>query len=258
MIGVVFMLINEVEYEWKGTLIKRNVTEMIVLHHAAAKNCTPQQVHKWHINQGWSGCGYHYFISRDGQIFRGRPEDTVGAHVTGHNSKSIGVCFEGDYTTQTMPNAQLEAGKELVVYLKDKYKITKVVAHRDLMATSCPGIKFPFFEIANAKKSNVKENLVLAFQKAAIADGVKLPKYGADGMYVNETAAAMQICVVKKRIIHKYKNCTKLVQRLLGVEQDGKCGPITTAAIKEFQKQKNLVVDGHCGPNTWKALLGIN
>jgi peptidoglycan hydrolase-like protein with peptidoglycan-binding domain len=167
------------------------------------------------------------------------------------------VCFEGDYTVQTMPNAQLEAGKELVAYLKDKYKITKVKAHRDLMATSCPGIQFPFFEIANAKKSDVKENLILSFQQAAIADGVKLPKYGADGMYGNETAAAMQICIVKKRIIHKYKNCTKLVQRLLGVEQDGLCGPITTNAIKEFQKQKNLVVDGHCGPNTWKALLGV-
>jgi N-acetyl-anhydromuramyl-L-alanine amidase AmpD len=231
---------------------------MIILHHAAAKSCTVQQVHQWHINRGWCGIGYHYFISRDGQIFRGRPENTVGAHVTGHNSKSIGVCFEGDYTVQTMPIAQLEAGKELVAYLKDKYKITKVKGHRDLMATSCPGINFPFFEIANAKKSDKKENLILLFQKAAIADGVKLPKYGADGQYGSETKAAMQKCVVKKRLIYRYKNCTKLVQRLLGIDSDGLAGPDTDATIRKFQKQNGLAVDGAVGLQTWKVLLNIN
>ena len=251
------MQIKEVDYKWRGTLIKRNKTEMIVLHHAAAKSCTVQQVHKWHLNKNWSGIGYHYFISRDGQIFRGRPEDTVGAHITGHNSKSIGVCFEGDYTTQTMPQAQLEAGKELVAYLKDRYKITKIKGHRDLMATSCPGINFPFFEIANAKKSDVEENLVLSFQRAAIADGVKLSKYGADGQYGDETRVAMQKCIVKKRLIYKYKNCTRLVQRLLGVEQDGLCGNITTKAIKNFQQSHGLVADGSCGLATWSVLLGI-
>ncbi len=251
------MQIKEVDYQWRGTLIKRNKTEMIVLHHAAAKSCTVQQVHKWHINRGWSGIGYHYFISRDGQIFRGRPEDTVGAHATRHNSKSIGICFEGDYTVQTMPKAQLEAGKELVSYLKDKYKIHKVVGHRDLMATSCPGVKFPFFEIANAKQSVAKENLVLSFQKAAQSDGFKFPKYGCDGDYGDETKSVMQKCIVKKRLVYKYKNATKLVQRLLGLKQDGLAGKDTEAAIRKFQKENGLVADGAVGLNTWLKLLNI-
>ena len=251
------MQIKEVDYQWRGTLITRNKTEMIVLHHAAAKSCTAQQVHKWHLNKCWSGIGYHYFISRDGEIFRGRPENTVGAHATGHNSRSIGVCFEGDYTTQNMPQAQLEAGKELVAYLKDKYGINKVKRHSDLMATSCPGKNFPFDEIVKAKQNTSKENLILAFQKAAIADGHKLPKYGADGYYGLETKNAMKKCIVKKRLIYKYKNCTKLVQRLLGLKQDGLCGKNTEQAITNFQKQNNLVADGCCGEQTWKALLGV-
>jgi N-acetyl-anhydromuramyl-L-alanine amidase AmpD len=214
-------------------------------------------VHKWHINRGWSGVGYHYFVSKNGEIFRGRPEDTVGAHITGHNAKSMGICFEGDYTTQTMPKVQLEAGKELVAYLKDKYKITKVVGHRDLMATSCPGVKFPFFEIANAKQSIVKENLVLSFQRAATADSFKFPKYGCDGDYGTETESVMQKCIVKKRLLYKYKNATKLVQRLLGLKQDGLCGPDTDFAIRKFQQENNLTVDGCVGVSTWKVLLGI-
>lgn len=251
------MQIKEVDYQWRGTLIKRNRTELIVLHHAAAKSCTVQEVHKWHINRGWSGIGYHYFINKDGEIFRGRPEDTVGAHVTGHNSRSIGVCFEGDYTVQTMPTAQLEAGKELVAYLRNKYKITKVKGHRDLMATSCPGVKFPFFEIATAQQSVTKENLILSFQRAATADGFKFPKYGCDGSYGNETKSVMQECIVKKRLLYKYKNATKLVQRLLGLKQDGLCGKDTDAAIRKFQKENNLQVDGAVGLYTWKALLNI-
>ena len=252
------MQINEVSYKWNGSLTKRSKTEMIVLHHAAAKSCTVQQVHQWHLNNSWVGIGYHYFINQGGQIFRGRPEDTIGSHAKGYNSTSISVCFEGDFTVQSMPKAQLEAGKELVSYLKNKYKITNVKGHRDLMATSCPGSKFPFNEIANAKQSVVQENLVLSFQKAAIADDkTLLPKYGADGKYGNETAEAMKKCVVKKRDIYQYKNCTKLVQRLLGIEQDGLCGNQTTNAIKNFQQKVGIVVDGHCGPKTWEKLLGI-
>lgn len=35
---------------------------------------------------------------------------------------------------------------------------------------------------------------------------------------------------------------------------DGKSGPLTEKAIKDFQKANNLKVDGKVGPNTWQAL----
>jgi peptidoglycan hydrolase-like protein with peptidoglycan-binding domain len=124
------------------------------------------------------------------------------------------------------------------------------------MATSCPGTKFPFFEIASSKPSD-KENLVLSFQRAATADGFKFRKYGCDGSYGEETKSVMQKCVVKRRLLYKYKNATKLVQQLLNLKQDGLCGPATEQAIKNFQKKNNLVIDGCCGFNTWKVLLNI-
>lgn len=121
----------------------------------------------------------------------------------------------------------------------------------------CPWIEY--IEGDQPKKETSKENLVLAFQKAAKADDkTLLPQYGTDGCYGQETKEAMQKCVVKKRLTYKYKNCTKLVQRLLGIAQDGLCGQQTSGAIKEFQKKNNLEIDGCCGPNTWKKLLGIN
>ena len=55
-----------------------------------------------------------------------------------------------------------------------------------------------------------------------------------------------------------YKGCegldVKMLQRLLGVEDDGIFGVKTEAAVKEFQKKHNLVVDGIVGEKTWKAL----
>lgn len=120
----------------------------------------------------------------------------------------------------------------------------------------CPWIEY--IEESQSKIETAKENLVLAFQQAAKADDkTLLPKYGVDGDYGKETEEAMQKCIVKRRLTYKYKNCTKLVQKLLGIKQDGLCGSQTSKAIKEFQKKNGLTVDGAVGLNTWKALLAI-
>jgi peptidoglycan hydrolase-like protein with peptidoglycan-binding domain len=226
---------------------------MIVLHHADASTCSPQDIHWWHIRNGWSGIGYHYFVNKQGVVFKGRPDDVIGSHTKGYNSNSIGICFEGRYNKEIMPQIQLQAGKEIVEYLKKKYNIVKVKRHKDLIVTDCPGSLFPFEAIVGEEK----ENLVLSFQRAATADGFKFPKYGCDGQYGSETQSVMQKCIVKRRILYKYKNVTKLAQRLLGIKQDGLAGKDTEAAIKKFQQEHGLSIDGCCGPQTWLKLLKI-
>ena len=145
------MQINEVAYKWAGQLARRTATRRIILHHAAAVTCTPQQVHQWHLANGWTGIGYHFFVRKDGTVYRGRPEDTVGAHAGNNNYDSLGVCFEGSFDRETMPDAQLRAGQELVAYLKQKYGISTVQRHSDVNATGCPGGNFPFDVLAGAQ-----------------------------------------------------------------------------------------------------------
>ena len=91
----------------------RKSTGRIILHHADAKNCSAEDIHRWHLNNGWSGAGYHFLVRKDGKVYRLRPEDKVGAHAYGANYNSLGICFEGNYMEEDMPEAQKEAGKEL-------------------------------------------------------------------------------------------------------------------------------------------------
>ena len=144
------MKIIETNIKWVKPLSKRPRTDYIVLHHAEASKCTVEQVDSWHKQKDWSGIGYHFFVRKDGTIYRGRPLDTMGAHVSGMNSVSIGICAEGSYTTETMPAAQKKAICELLVYLKDKhYPLASIVGHREIGNSDCPGKKYPLDDIRN-------------------------------------------------------------------------------------------------------------
>ena len=47
----------------------------------------------------------------------------------------------------------------------------------------------------------------------------------------------------------------KLLQKYMGVKQDGIWGPKTTEAVKKWQSEHGLVVDGIVGPKTWMKLI---
>lgn len=76
---------------------KRNINEIIVHCSATAegKDFTTAQIKQWHLARGFSDIGYHWVIYRDGSVHAGRDESKIGAHCTGHNSYSIGVCYIG-------------------------------------------------------------------------------------------------------------------------------------------------------------------
>ncbi len=231
----------------------------IVLHHAAA-NGSVESVHDYHKNQnGWAGIGYHFYVRKDGAVYRGRPEEWLGAHTVGHNDK-LGVCAEGNFDTEQMSAAQQAAITELVQYLFDKYGKLSVYAHRELDATACPGERYPFEAIKDGSPAR-QDNKVLRFQQAAIADGVALPRYGADGIWGNETAAAASRLV-------RYGDTgerVRLVQALLGERGydlgaagiDGIFGVKTQEVVKAFQATAAIGVDGIVGINTWQKLLGV-
>jgi N-acetyl-anhydromuramyl-L-alanine amidase AmpD len=140
---------------FRGTFTE-NKPEAIILHHALHNKCTIQDVHKWHLNNGWNGFSYHFFICKDGKIYKGREINHNGGHTQGMNTKSIGICLEGcytDYTTKsgvnmtekTVPQAQYNAVVALTKYLMKQYNLRKIFPHSQYNKTKdCPGKYFTF------------------------------------------------------------------------------------------------------------------
>lgn len=95
------------------------------------------------------------------------------------------------------------------------------------------------------------------WQLAAIADGYKFPKYGADVIWGAECESVAKGAICKKRLTYTNRNLTKIVQRAVGVTVDGLFGKNTDRAVRAYQGSNGLTVDGCVGINTWKKILGV-
>lgn len=234
------MQIIEKSYPWNGQLSARGRTDLLILHHAAAKNCSADDVHRWHLQNGWVGIGYNFFVRKDGSVYRGRPENAVGAHTEGYNSISIGVCFEGNFDVEQMGEVQKKAGQELLGYLKGKYPGAKVMRHLNYDATACPGKYFPFAEIAGGNAGgSVPAPAESSKNEAEEVCEVTVPVLGRgdESGYVR----TMQI------LLNKYNAA--------GLVEDGDFGPATDSAVRAYQKDRGLDVDGLVGAKTWAQLV---
>jgi len=112
----------------------------IVVHHSASKpETTIEEITSWHIQRGFSSCGYHKVITDDGLFHVGRQENVVPASVQGHNKGTLAVCLTGNFETDKLTLMQEISLQLLVEEWKVKHPDAKVVGHRDLGATLCPG-----------------------------------------------------------------------------------------------------------------------
>ena len=123
----------------------RKITKIIV--HCAD---TPEErddkaadIRRWHLERGFSDIGYHYVVDLDGTIEPGRDVEIAGAHTTGHNADSIGVCYIGGADKSFKPKdtrteEQKTALRLLLKYLVQKYPGAKIYGHRDFAKKECP------------------------------------------------------------------------------------------------------------------------
>lgn len=138
----------------------RTITEIIV--HCSdtpeGRNQTVDDIRAWHKARGFADIGYHYVVYRDGSVVEGRDINLIGAHCTGHNSYSIGVCYvggcEGEHKNGKIVPKTDEHGNHipkdtrtlaqkasLINLLKDLrrlYPYAKIRGHRDFANKACP------------------------------------------------------------------------------------------------------------------------
>jgi len=122
------------------------VIRTIVIHCSASphgRGDNAETIHRWHLDNGWSGIGYHWVILEDGTAQAGRPEYWTGAHVRGHNTGSIGICLIGDYS---FTEDQMSTLVGMVRIFKAKYSGVEIMGHYQLDNNkTCPNFDVPLW-----------------------------------------------------------------------------------------------------------------
>ena len=114
---------------------------LIVVHCSASpqgRGDNAATIHKWHLDRGWSGIGYHHVILEDGTLEPGRPPYWTGAHCRGHNTDSVGICLIGMGGDAT--NRQLSTLLDIIKTYRLINEDAEVLGHCDLDSNkTCPG-----------------------------------------------------------------------------------------------------------------------
>ena len=276
------MKINKVYLNGEDKVGGYNSPDKIIIHHPEWSGSI-ENLNNMMIGMGFTMVGYNYYVRKDGSVWKGRPDNVTGANCYGENHTSLGVCFEGNYDKDTsMPQAQFDAGVELIKYLKSKYGISEVGGHKHYYNTACPGRYFPLDRMLKAigaagsshvEESNNKNNNNSGCSKlwevSISGEEVKElqrelsrqfnAELRVDGYFGDSTLAA---CITVREGARG--NITRLIQQRLlnrgytSLKEhggaDGCFGGGTTTAVKNLQKNKGIGVDGIVGKETWRAL----
>lgn len=130
--------------------------DMIVIHQTDTPTGTLESVRRYHMQTlGWADIGYHYLVTRDGKVHKGRANSEVGAHCKGDNATSLGVCCVGKgdalpvgagYMNQAMWEALIRLVEQLVAVYH--VPLSRVVGHRERPSGRAQGKTCPGFDVA--------------------------------------------------------------------------------------------------------------
>ena len=120
--------------------------EEIIIHCSATpegRNVTVKDIDAWHRQRGFQCIGYHYVIYLDGSVHEGRKEELIGAHCSGHNGKSIGLCYIGGLDRNGKPkdtrtDEQKKSLTELIRTLKTRFPQASIHGHNEFANKACP------------------------------------------------------------------------------------------------------------------------
>lgn len=123
----------------------RNI-DKIIIHCSATpegRKVTVDEIRQWHLQRGWKDIGYHYIIYLDGTIHKGRPESVIGAHCSGYNKNSIGICYIGGCDKNMQPKDTRTVGQkrallEILRRLKRDYPNATLHGHNEFAKKACP------------------------------------------------------------------------------------------------------------------------
>ena len=132
---------------------KREKTDTLAIHCSATPvtmDIGVEKIKEWHVKEnGWSDVGYHFIITRSGELQKARSEEYQGAHAPKVNFRSLAVCLIGGTDDKqqwenNFTNEQFTTLKSLIGDLVKKYEIKKIIGHYQVDdRKKCPSFDVP-------------------------------------------------------------------------------------------------------------------
>jgi len=226
-------------------------------------------IQNYHIDHnGWADIAYSFLVCPHGNIFEGRGtgKGSAANGTTVGNLNWYAVCGLGG--PKDTPSAlMLTAFGDAISLCRKAGAGARVIGHRDLIATACPGTALYAYVTAG------RWNGVLVAVKVAVVTAVKAvvkkvaPKPArnipmtkaiqravhvtADGMWGNGTQVAAT-AVIRRTLTN-----VRYLQARVGTKVDGAWGPQSQAAwlvtVKRIQSAIRVTADGAWGPISSRA-----
>lgn len=216
----------------------------------------PRQIESEHLNNGWSGIGYHFVVSQAGEIFEGRGWNLQGAHCPNHNRSAFGVQIAiGGHQEPTA--AALKAARDLYEVASSKVgRALYMHGHKDGFATDCPGdLLYPW----------VQDGMPYPDETSPCPpDGSPAPYRGPLWSRVLRLTVprmyGTDVEQVQWRLHEIGWSLPNSVRYWSGIQPryDGIFGPELDGVIRRYQAEKGLVADGEIGEKTRYALWNIS
>lgn len=220
---------------------------LVVIHHShrphrecgvalAREEADVLGMHEYHKGKGWGGISYNFLVFQSGNVYEGRGWGRTGAHTVGRNSSSVGICLVIDGEAHAPTQAAVEATLALIadgVRLGHIAQTHARAPHDRFQNKVCPGER--------VKDSGLIGGTVPPVTRDAAVRPMPTLREGDGG-----TSDPADI----------YEAVRELQRRLAMPShlRTGFFGPLTDAAVRDFQKSKGLVDDGIVGPMTWATL----
>lgn len=201
------------------------------------------------------GVSYTFAVMPTGRVFEGHGVNRLGAHTAKRNSRARAIVLVGNYDTDEVTAAQVEATAQLLMHGVHEgwWRQARLDGgHQQVpgAATACPGRHA--MAVIGAVNARAAELLgggrpAPAHAPAAPASHAPAPAAPAGRATLRRGAKGDLVRQLQQFLNRNYPAYSKLAA-------DGDFGPGTERVVKEFQRRSGLAADGVVGPRTWALI----
>ena len=120
------------------------VRHLIINHTGAPPVVSVQVIAQAHVDRGYPGIAYDFYVSQSGQLFQVSPLEAVVKADAEWSGGGVNICLEGNFDASVPPPAQLSAAAHLCAWMLQRTGLLpqNIIGQRELLQTSSPGQTF--------------------------------------------------------------------------------------------------------------------